>query len=144
MATDVNTPLRINDYPIWATIRGHNAVFDPEVGWFRWCDTGELMGDPGWTTEYWPDGGLTRDNGEGQYVIHFPDPVPPARGCAECGLLPTPEGHDACIANLPGILSACCGHGDRDREYRFTAEDIEENGRRIAARLKLESDSILS
>ncbi len=31
--------------------------------------------------------------------------------CARCGLTRTPEGHDPCIANLPGVVGACCGHG---------------------------------
>jgi hypothetical protein len=28
-----------------------------------------------------------------------------------CHQLRTPEGHDPCIANLPGVIEACCGHG---------------------------------
>ena len=33
------------------------------------------------------------------------------RPCGHCGK-PTPEsGHDPCIANLPGVVNACCGHG---------------------------------
>ena len=39
------------------------------------------------------------------------------RPCAKCGVLPTVEGHDACIANLPGVAYACCGHGDTSRCY---------------------------
>lgn len=32
--------------------------------------------------------------------------------CNACGALrPTAEGHDPCIANLPGVAHACCGHG---------------------------------
>jgi hypothetical protein len=31
--------------------------------------------------------------------------------CARCGLTRTPQGHDPCIANLPGVVGACCGHG---------------------------------
>jgi len=34
-----------------------------------------------------------------------------ARPCPRCGRLPTPEGHDACLGTLPGVKSACCGHG---------------------------------
>jgi hypothetical protein len=37
--------------------------------------------------------------------------TPPQRPCVTCHLPPTEEGHDPCIANLPGIRSACCGHG---------------------------------
>lgn len=32
--------------------------------------------------------------------------------CSACGAeRPTAEGHDPCIANLPGVSYACCGHG---------------------------------
>jgi hypothetical protein len=31
--------------------------------------------------------------------------------CAHCGEERTERGHDPCIANLPGVWSACCGHG---------------------------------
>lgn len=33
------------------------------------------------------------------------------RPCVACGKMPTDEGHDPCIANLPGVENACCGHG---------------------------------
>lgn len=33
------------------------------------------------------------------------------RPCPRCGQMATPEGHDPCIANLPGVAYACCGHG---------------------------------
>ncbi|MHB8896921.1 MAG: hypothetical protein ACYC99_17340 [Candidatus Geothermincolia bacterium] len=33
------------------------------------------------------------------------------RPCKRCGRPPTPEGHDACLGHLPGVRSACCGHG---------------------------------
>jgi len=36
------------------------------------------------------------------------NPIPP---CPRCGKVPSLEGHDACIANLPGVKNACCGHG---------------------------------
>lgn len=34
------------------------------------------------------------------------------RPCKRCGELATEDGHDACLANLPGVMNACCGHGD--------------------------------
>lgn len=59
-------------------------------------------------------------------------PDVPTRPCPRCKLAPTPEGHDACIANLPGVDFACCGHGVKgERGYikfsdgrvmRFAAE----------------------
>ena len=34
------------------------------------------------------------------------------RPCPVCGLNPADyDGHDPCIANLPGVEFACCGHG---------------------------------
>lgn len=41
--------------------------------------------------------------------------------CPKCGELPTPEGHDPCIKNLPGVVFACCGHGV-DRGYVYFAD----------------------
>ncbi len=42
---------------------------------------------------------------------HRPTTWLPERPCARCGKFPTAEGHDPCIANLPGVRAACCGHG---------------------------------
>lgn len=33
------------------------------------------------------------------------------RPCKRCGKMPTEEGHDACLGNINGVKSACCGHG---------------------------------
>jgi hypothetical protein len=33
------------------------------------------------------------------------------RPCGYCGKPNTPEGHDACLGTLPGVMNACCGHG---------------------------------
>jgi hypothetical protein len=33
------------------------------------------------------------------------------RACVKCGCQPTPDGHDACLGTLPGVIHACCGHG---------------------------------
>jgi len=38
--------------------------------------------------------------------------------CAHCGLMPSPEGHDGCLGDLPGpIWNACCGHGRESMAY---------------------------
>lgn len=94
-----------------ARIRGHDCVFDPSVGWWRWADTSELMGDPDWQAEPWVVAGYEVEGN----TVHFPDPYPAYRGCVECGRLPTPEGYDACLGVLPDVVSACCGHGGRSR-----------------------------
>ena len=33
------------------------------------------------------------------------------RPCKRCGRLPTKEGYDACLGEMAGVESACCGHG---------------------------------
>ena len=33
------------------------------------------------------------------------------RPCVKCERMPTEEGHDPYVANLPGVENACCGHG---------------------------------
>lgn len=32
------------------------------------------------------------------------------RACTRCGMMPV-NGHDACLGKIPGVTSACCGHG---------------------------------
>lgn len=40
-----------------------------------------------------------------------------ARPCGHCGQHNTAEGHDACLGTLPGVMNACCGHGDVGDAY---------------------------
>lgn len=54
------------------------------------------------------------------------------RPCKKCNKNPTKDGHDDCIANLPNVKYACCGHGYfrpyvsfNDGEYK-QFENIEE------------------
>lgn len=51
----------------------------------------------------------------------------PRRSCGHCGLADTPEGHDGCLGTLPGVMNACCGHGDTAEAYVQYPD-----GRRIA------------
>ena len=39
------------------------------------------------------------------------EPATTDRPCPKCGECETADGHDPCIANLPGVTAACCGHG---------------------------------
>lgn len=41
----------------------------------------------------------------------------PDRICGVCHKSNTSLGHDDCIANLPGVINACCGHGNIDDAY---------------------------
>ena len=51
------------------------------------------------------------------------------RDCAQCGQASTIEGHDACLGELPGVVNACCGHGDEWKAYV-----VLENGERLGGR----------
>ena len=37
--------------------------------------------------------------------------------CVKCAKPPTELGHDPCIADLPGVRYACCGHGGEAVAY---------------------------
>lgn len=54
-----------------------------------------------------------RDTGEPvAYHTNGVGPLVPAeRACPACKRSQTAAGHDPCIANLPGVWAACCGHG---------------------------------
>jgi len=49
---------------------------------------------------------------DGHLVADWPD-----RPCGHCGLANTPEGHDACLGALRGVMNACCGHGEEAMAY---------------------------
>lgn len=40
------------------------------------------------------------------------EPISVERPCRHCGRWP-----DTCLGELPGVLAACCGHGDRKESY---------------------------
>ncbi len=39
------------------------------------------------------------------------------RPCGTCGQYRTKEGYDACLGKLPGLVNACCGHGNIQEAY---------------------------
>ena len=39
------------------------------------------------------------------------------RACGECHKPDTIDGHDACLGTLPGVMNACCGHGNQEEAY---------------------------
>lgn len=39
------------------------------------------------------------------------------RPCGFCGARNTVDGHDGCLGILPGIMNACCGHGQAKETY---------------------------
>lgn len=71
---------------VTATMFGHPIQWHEGEQVWLWEDTGLRV--PGWGGE--------------------------PRPCRQCGDLPTPEGDDPCIGHIPGVYSACCGHGVED------------------------------
>ncbi len=37
--------------------------------------------------------------------------------CIKCGLYPDKNDHDPCLGTLPGLVNACCGHGNDNSAY---------------------------
>lgn len=61
-----------------------------------------------WDGKYW----RYKDTGDCVRAVDRP--------CGICGKERTPEGHDACLGELPGVSNACCGHGsDREAYVQF-------------------------
>lgn len=50
------------------------------------------------------------------------------RPCGKCGESFSDDGHDPCIANLPGVRNACCGHGDEQAAYVQFEDGRHESG----------------
>lgn len=47
------------------------------------------------------------------------------RACGHCEKPNRPDEHDACLGELPGVINACCGHGnERDAYIMFEDETI--------------------
>lgn len=74
-------------------------------------------------------------DGDGNFVY---------RPCPACGNKPTAEGHDACLANLPGVKNACCGHGvelgyiqfEDGTVIRFDLRTIDRDGKVVEFKCK--------
>lgn len=66
-----------------------------------------IQGEAGHAT-FWRGNGYESSYSDGQPL---PCEPPERRPCIGCQQPPTVDGHDPCIANLPGVQYACCGHG---------------------------------
>lgn len=75
-------------------------------------------------------------NEAGRHVfVADPARVVPSEGgeeppCPFCGLRAELEGPDPCLGELPGVESACCGHGEHEGWIRF------ERGPQLAVRIE--------
>lgn len=62
---------------------------------------------------------MYQDIGSGEYRYSdngLPVAVNP-RACGKCRQPNRADGHDACIGKLPGVMNACCGHGETAVAY---------------------------
>lgn len=71
-----------------STLRGHEIIFDEDA----------------WEWVYKDTGLSTAKNYK-------------KTACGHCGEHYTIEGHDPCIGTLPGLMNACCGHGEVEEAY---------------------------
>lgn len=53
------------------------------------------------------------------------DPYDDTLRCVRCDRSPTPEGYDACLGHLPGVDTACCGHGVTQGHIHYKDGHIE-------------------
>lgn len=73
------------------------------------------------SNEHWRGNPIYLDASCGEW--RFTDSNRPVRDChqdkpcGKCGQMPTAEGHDPCLGELPGVVNACCGHGRREEAY---------------------------
>lgn len=63
----------------------------------------------------------------------LPVALRPDRPCGFCRAPNTAHGHDACFGQLPGVMNACCGHGETKDAYVQMCD-----GRRFAGRHALQ------
>lgn len=70
-------------------------------------------------------------------------PLDNERPCARCARPPTPEGHDACVGSIPGVSSACCGHGVESPAVFLEEQSPDFNWRQIATRALKNVDKIV-
>ena len=66
----------------------------------------------GWEIKYENERWVFSDNNE-------PCKTDNRRPCKRCNRFPTKEGHDACLGELPGVISACCGHGIKEPYIKY-------------------------
>ncbi len=68
---------------------------------------------------YWDESAQDWCYTDNDDFIHYVE----KRACPKCKELPTKDGHDPCIANLPHIKAACCGHGVEDGYILFDDDE---------------------
>jgi hypothetical protein len=56
------------------------------------------------------------------------------RPCGHCGQPNRADGHDACLGELPGVVNACCGHGNTAEAYVHYAD-----GRKLQGKAAVEA-----
>lgn len=86
-----------------------------QVGFGRCCFSGSRLGRAYGHDIVTDKDGVTRYCDD--LSVLGPDNL---RQCITCGLNPNDyNGHDPCMANLPGVRNACCGHGKDDAYVEF-------------------------
>jgi protein gp37 len=71
---------------------------------------------------------LGRHRKNRKVYAELPERSAGSKRCWRCGEYPTAKGHDPCLANLPSVIDACCGHGV-ERAYLVLANGFCLTGR---------------
>ncbi len=81
------------------------------------CGTHHTAGAPCPYCNHWRGHPIYVKDGEHYYADTNEPTVGNRRPCGHCGKEDTPDEHDGCISNLPGVMNACCGHGRINSAY---------------------------
>jgi hypothetical protein len=69
-------------------------------------------------TSYWRGHAIVHDGTQWIYSDTWqPVSANKERPCGHCGRPNRADGHDACLGELPGVVNACCGHGNAAEAY---------------------------
>lgn len=60
---------------------------------------------------------ITYTEAQWQYIDTGEPTLDSTRRCGRCDQARTIDGHDACLGDLPGVMNACCGHGQERGAY---------------------------
>jgi len=103
------------DAPASTDCNGGSAGMRLRVIWPAALTKGDNMKLGGYSHCHGYETRFDEDSGEWVYANDLSS-ISNERPCQRCGMFSTIDGHDACLANLPGVINACCGHGVLDKD----------------------------
>jgi hypothetical protein len=62
--------------------------------------------------------------------------------CQHCGKNETAVGHDGCLGEIPGVIFACCGHGNPAHAYIYWENGLMVRGFDVVRRIEPQEAAI--